>query len=750
MSTLPGSKNDPALPHAVRQPPEPADLQHAHPASPGYPAYGYGSLATLPSGGFEMAHLLDYVKVVHRRRWTFLSAFLVIVIGAVAYTYTRVPIYQSSARLLLQSQRETFGLKDISAFDSMGSGIQTQIAILNSRSVARRAMISLGLLEAPSAPEGEVPTAAATLTPAALRTGEAGQIDAFRGGLVVSQGGAGGLVDVGYRSTNAEQTALFANAVSQAFLDQSRELKSAASREASTWLTDRLGEQRQKVEVSEQALARYRERNNVVSLDERSNPMVQNLGELATAVTKAKTDRISRETTFRRLSGIRNNVDALATFPAVVENAGVQLARNEVLALDRQYAQLADKLGERHPELIRTRESLRAAEARLRDRMIRVVEEVETDVEAARAAEASIIRVFESQKAQAFAANRSGVELAVLIRDLESNRQIYDNLMKQAKEVSLSGDIEANAVRILDEAQIPRAPLWPNTRKNLQYGLLGGLAFALGLVFFFDYLDSRIKSPDEIKKYLGIPFLGLVPVLSAKENGSGGQKATAPPAGFAEAFRNIRTNVIFSSTHSGMQIIAVTSTLPSEGKTVVATNLATSIAEAGQRVLLIDADLRRPRVHQVFGLPQEPGLSNLLIGAAKASDVVRNSRTPALRVITAGRIPPNPAELLGSRRFREFLEMLRETFDWVVLDSPPVLAVTDAPIVAHLSSGVVFVVSAGATARNNARTALEQLYRVRAQVFGAVLNKVDLKRQAYYYSGYYRKDYAKYYTKSKP
>jgi capsular exopolysaccharide synthesis family protein len=218
------------------------------------------------------------------------------------------------------------------------------------------------------------------------------------------------------------------------------------------------------------------------------------------------------------------------------------------------------------------------------------------------------------------------------------------------------------------------------------------------------------------------------------------------PNNFLESFRAVRTNLLFASADEGGRSVVVTSTGPSEGKTVVSTNLSIALAQAGQRVLLIDADMRKPRVHKVFGFSQEPGLSNVLVGSAKTSEVVRTTEVPGLWVMPAGPHPPNPAELLGSKRFKDFLASLTQHFDWVMVDTPPVMAVTDASVVAHLATGVLFVVGAEMTSRHAAARALEQLQHARAKFIGGVLNRVDLQHNSYYYSQYYKREYTDYYA----
>ena len=277
--------------------------------------------------------------------------------------------------------------------------------------------------------------------------------------------------------------------------------------------------------------------------------------------------------------------------------------------------------------------------------------------------------------------------------------------------------------------------------------LVAGLTLSLGLVFFVDYLDSRLKTPQDLKQYLGVPFLGMIPAVPRKD--AGNPLLTDVGIGsFSEAFKTVRTNVLFSSAEEGLRSLVVTSAGPGEGKSICSANIAIAMAQTGLRVLLVDADMRRPRVHEIFEIAEEPGLSNLLTGNAKASEVIQKSKIPGLFLMSAGHIPPNPAELLSSPKFVDFLGALEDHFDWVVLDTPPVLVVADSMVVANKTTGVVFVVGADQTNRNAARNAIEQLTATNANVLGSVLNRADIHRHSHYYSSYYRKEYARYYVKT--
>ena len=304
-------------------------------------------------------------------------------------------------------------------------------------------------------------------------------------------------------------------------------------------------------------------------------------------------------------------------------------------------------------------------------------------------------------------------------------------------------------VALIDAAELPRVPVLPNHQRDLAISFAIGLALALLLTFLFEYLDSRIKTPDEIKAYLGLPFLGLIPVVPAKElRGASLLIDRGAPPDFSEAIRAVRTSVVFSSASEGGHSVMVTSTAPNEGKTVVATNLADALSQAEQRTLIIDADMRRPRVHEVFEFAQEPGLSNVLAGTADVHAAIRSTASPFLSILPAGMIPQNPAELLGSARYRQLLEDLRKEFDWIVVDAPPVMAVTDPAVISNGMSGVLFVVGAEMTPRRIAQNALDHLAAARARVIGAVLNRVNVHKHSYYYAEYYRKDYKRAYERT--
>ena len=726
---------------------------------------------------------MDYVRVLYKRRTIALAMFLIVFTVGAVNALRQTPIYQAQVQMLIE--QETPSVRKIDQmFQSTDSYYntefyQTQYRILQSRTLAKETIDAMNLWTAPRLGNGPVPKASFSVTSLVSRgvgrivrlaqrpfadqapapavsesktnetSAQSDRIDDFLGGLSINPIRNSRIVEIRYDSTDPVFASAAANALAKAYIRQNHELKFSSSKDAGDWLADRLAEQKRAVQTSEAALQAFREKNGAVSVaDNASNIVVQRLTDLNSALTKAKTERINKEALHEQLLAADAN-GTIDTFPAVLASDYIQKLKSELADLQRQQSQLEKRYGDLKPEMINIRAAVQGADAKLRNEIGKVVASVNGEYQTALAQERELQSALNAQKTETLSLNRRGIEFGVLQREADSNRQIYESLMQRTKETDLSAELRTTNVRVVDLAEVPRAPISPNAPRDISLLFVTSLVLAIGLAFFTEYLDSRLKTPQDLKTHLGIPFLGMIPVVSKGKDRTNPLVNNGVPPNFSEAFKTVRTNVLFSSAEAGLRSLVVTSAGPGEGKSLVSANLGVALAQAGQRVLLIDTDMRRPRVHEIFDVAQEPGLSNLLTGNAKASDVIRKSpEVPGLWLLSAGHIPPNPAELLGSRRYNDFLVSLEDHFDWAILDTPPVLVVADGLIVANEATGVVFVVGADQTSRHAARTAVEQLETASANVVGAVLNRADTRRNPHYYSSYYRKAYSRYYLKS--
>jgi succinoglycan biosynthesis transport protein ExoP len=702
-------------------------------------------------------HLVDYLRVLHKRRWTAGTAFVIVLASVTAYTFTTTPIYEARTRLLIEAEGpNVINFSEVVDEQRMRADYyQTQYSVLQSRQLARKTIDALKLWESPylggQARSGFFATLfgskpAQNRSTADETAEQSRAIDRFLDNLTISPIRNSRLVDIKYQLSDPELAMRIVNAIATNYINQNLEYKFTTSKEASDWLGDRLAEQRRQVETAEAALQQYREQHDAISLRDHENIVVQKLADLNAAVTQAKTERFQKQALYHQLESLNGKSGGLDSFPAVLSNTYIQQQKGELAQLQSQLGQLSEKLGDKHPDIIKIKGAIELAKTKLQGEIAKVAQSVHNEYLAALAKENSLTRALDQQKTEAQTMNRKAIDYGVLERDVQSSKQIYESLLQRSKETGVSGELKTSNIRVVDAAERPREPVSPRKLLNLTLAMFGGSLLAMGLAFFFEYVDSRIKTPEEIRTHLGLAPLGMVPAIEPGSwQGTGPLICNGVPPGFAEAIRAIRTNVLFSSAAEGARTLVITSTAPGEGKTMIAANLAVGLAQAGQRVLLIDADMRCPRLHDMFKHKQEPGLSNLMVGHAAPSACIRKSSVIGLWLLTSGRVPPNPAELLGSQRFREFIRSLGQHFDSVIIDSPPALAVTDAAITAAVATGVVFVIGAEMTSRQSAKIAIQQLENGHPRFVGAVLNRVELEKNAYYYSGYYKREYVQYY-----
>lgn len=726
-------------------------------------------------------HPTDYLRVLYKRRWVAIPAFLLVFLTGTIGSLRTTPIYEARTQLLVE--------KDAKRATSINSVLEdreswyaddfypTQQRILLSRSLSQRtagavattfrpeerpapsawsfslsglvgsAIDGVRSLVSPASPAA-VPALPAEANPAAPVSSPAA--DRILDGLTVTPVRNSRVFVLQFRSPDPVFAAVAVNTHAAEYIAQSLEFRARATEQMDKWLSASLEEQKRAVAESEARLQQYREAHGTVPSTERDNIVVQKLSALNQSLVEARLERVNREVDYKMLSDLTAANQPLDSFPAVMQNDNVKRLKGDVAVRQTEVDRLvAMGAGEALPQMQAARRQLQTAKDTLQVEMNRIVSGVQTAYETARAREAELQRSLNAQQGETLGLSKRMIDYGALEREANSNRQLYESLLARAKETGAASEYQGTNIQIIDKAEVPKAPVLPNTRRDLLVATLGGCLLAIGLAFGMEYFDSRIKSPEEIKAHLGVPFLGLVPaVATVSEGGEAPLLQSDAPIAFAESIRALRTAVLFSTAEEGAHSIVVTSTGPSEGKTVISSSLAITLAQAGQRTLVVDADMRRPRMHEALGRPQEPGLSNVLVGEATLAEAARPTSVEHLSVLPAGQIPPNPAELLGSKKYQELLAELKTKYDWIVIDAPPVMPVTDASVVANSAGGVIFVIGSEMTPRQTAAAAIEQLRAANAKLVGAVLNRVNVTRHAYYYAPYYRKDYAKYYQRS--
>ena len=730
-------------------------------------------------GGSQPVHLLDRVAAILKHRRIAGTAFIIVVGAMMVQTYSQVPMYRTSSRVMIQDERTTavgnLNANDPAFWQESDPYYNTQYSILRSRGLARRVVRRLQLQNHPlfngSAPKRQGigmmiadarrkisstlqsimhRQAAAPVEPPSPdeEAAESGIISQFLGGVRIVPEQKTRLVEIVYESPDPQLAALAANTLAEEYTAQNLELRLATYQKNLRWLSEEVAKQEKKVTDAEAAMTQYRTDQNALSLGDRQNITIARLNALNETVTRQRTERLQKEATYNQLKSVDPASDAADSFPVVAATPGVVEAKNRLTDLLAERARLSSRYLPSHPEMQKLDLQIKNARDTLTAQRARVIESVKNDYESAVAAERSFASSLEQQKHEAMDLDRKSGSYVVLQRQADSDRQLWQSLLQQQKELQVVSNSRSNNVQVMDRAEIPGAPFSPNTRREWFTAMMAGMLVAFGLAFGIEYLDDTVKTPEDVSKRLGLPLLGLVPAIRGTRVPL---LSETVPHDFGEAFRSLRTSLVFTAGAGESRVIAVTSSQPLEGKTTTACNLATALALGGSRVLLIDADMRRPGLHQVMGVPNDAGLSQLLVGQSRVREAVQRTSEPNLFVITAGRTPPNPSELLASERMKSFLANLTHgPFDWVVLDTPPVLAVTDAVVLAGHVSTVVFVVGSEMTRRVHAERALTTLRAGKPRSIGVVLNRVDFDRNKYYYARYYGYNYKSYYGSAPP
>jgi succinoglycan biosynthesis transport protein ExoP len=735
---------------------------------------------SLPVPGGQPVHLLDRLAAVLKHRRIAGAAFVVVVGVMMLQAYSQVPMFRTSARVMIQDER-SIAVGNLNANDPMfwqetDPYYNTQYSILRSRGLAKRVVRRLQLQNHPlfngSAPQRQglatMMTEVRRKVNGAVRSliqrqppappieppspdedaAEASLISQFLGGVRIVPEGKTRLVEIIYESSDPQFAAVAANALAEEYTSQNLDLRLANIQKNLRWLSDEVVKQEKKVSDAEAAMTQYREDQNALSLGERQNITIARLNALNETVTRQRTERTQKEATYKQLKSVDPASDAADGFPVIAANAGVVETKNRLTDLLAEKTRLSSKYLPSHPEMQKLDLQIKNARETLTAQRARVIETVRNEYESAVAQERSFSASLEQQKNEAMDLERKGGGYVVLQRQADSDRLLWQSLLQQQKELQVVSNSRSNNVQVMDRADVPGAPFSPNTRRDWFTAMMAGMLVAFGLAFGIEYLDDTVKTPEDVSKRLGLPLLGLVPAIKGDRVPL---LSETVPHDFGEAFRSLRTSLVFTAGAGKARVIAVTSTQPLEGKTTTACNLATALALGGSRVLLIDADMRRPGLHRIMGVENNIGLSELLIAQARVREVVQATTEPNLFVIAAGHTPPNPSELLASDRMKSFLANLSQgPFDWVVLDTPPVLAVTDAVVLAGSVSAVVFVVGSEMTRRAHAERALVTLRAGRPRSIGVVLNRVDFDRNKYYYARYYGYNYKSYYGSASP
>lgn len=719
--------------------------------------------------------LLKLWNSLWRRKWSIASLVLTVMMVTALAVLVVTPIYRAAATLLIeQKAAKVVSIEQVYGLDGMGNEyLQTQFELLKSRALAERVVRQLNLTTHPEFDPRQQPEPLIDLSwlrsalnfhkvvpvtlPGDLEDEEALSeaeifdevVKQFMEVISVSQQGKSQLVTISVEMADPRTAALAANALANGFIESQLEATMEMSATATNWMNSRLGELRAKLKEAEDRLQTFREAENLVDIDGVSTIVAGELSLTADRMIDARRQRAEAESQYRQVQAMRSGGwERLATIPAVLGHPLIQQFKADEAKAKAKVEELSRRYGARHPAMEGARSELNAASASLRGQVEQIVAGIERNYQLAVANENSLRSSFNANKAQIQQISAKEFRLRELQREVEANRALYDTFMTRLKETSATADLDTANARIVDPAVVPSKPVKP--KKTLIVLIAGLLALfaGVGLSLLLDALNNTFKSTEEVESKLNIPVLGILPMLKKKERSEIAhmfQEGKNKP--FCEAIRTIRTGVVLSAMDNAHKVIVITSSIPGEGKSTVSANLAYALGQV-EKVLLIDADLRRPTLAKNFDFPVgTPGLANLIANTAKLEDCLREVN--GISMLCAGTVPPNPLELLSSQRFAKAMEYLKSKYDRIIIDSPPTQAVSDAMVLSTFADALIYVIKSDSTAIPLVEKGIGQLLQNNAPVTGIVLNQVDIKKAqkyGYSYGGYY--DYYGYSGKS--
>jgi len=737
-------------------------------------------------------NLHEYWRIINKRRWM-IAAFALVVLASAAFkTFTMTPIYTAKGTLLIEKEPNILAFQEVFQIESYQDNYyQTQYKLLQSYTLAERTVEKLGLAEKRArelnaSPKKKNGRPVDPKNPGFIR----GVAESLMGAIKVTPIRLTRLVDISYSDPDPAAAADTVNALFSAFVDMNIETKYAATEQASEFLVNQIKSIKKEIENSEQQLQRYGAEKNIVALSDKETTTIEKLAALNNALTEATIERVKKETYYNEIK-----IASPDYIPETMGNQLIQRLRETYVGLSRDYQKKAGTYKPDYPDMVRLKSELDTTRAALEAETQSFIKGTYSEFQAALKKEQSLTNVFNRQKEEALRLNSNAIAYNSLKNEIDNKKNLLESLMTRQSETDVSARIRGlrtSNVRVVDPAMVPDAPSSPNKKRNLLLALFLGLFGGIGLAFLMEYLDNSVKTSEDIERYAKLPTLGIIPEFSVdgfkkgygygygygsrsrkKEKKREGEtdgrlkvRREASPAAetagasakevkegmaksielityystksdFSESYRSIRTAFLLSSAGPSRKAIIVSSPMPGEGKSAYCCNFAVTLAQNNKRTLILDADLRKPRQHRIFDVKNVQGLTNYLSGGVDLNSLIKPTKVPNIYLINSGPVPPNPAELLGSEKMGHLLDRMKEVFDYVVIDTPPLLAVSDAFVLAPHTDGLILLIWSGKTRRESLRLTKEKLDMMNIATFGVVINRLNLKEHGYYYRDYY-------------
>lgn len=709
----------------------------------------------------EIIDLGAYLNIIKRAKWRILGFATVVTLFTIMVTLTLVPKYIATATLLIEAEEtKAVSFDEIYGLDSNKKEYYlTQFEVIKSDSIAREVIKQLNLKDHRDFVEkssfvADIVTEIKKLLPFFNKKEKneysqqeiadremLGLLATFKKQLIISPIRSTQLVELSFESSDPKLAARVANKVGEVYIESQMRAKMGITQQASDWLNTRLSQLRVQLDDSEARLQSYREKQKLVDIEGIAGLATKELEQISQQLVVARNEKNNLESINRVISEYgNNNLELLGSMPEITSHRVVQDVKREVVLVERKVSDLSEVYGPKHPKIISAKAELATVKSNLNKQIKGLITGIEKELNRVTRTVSALERDLVKIRAEYQDITRKETKYNQLKREVETNRNIFNTFLSRSKETEVTSDFSSAAARFTDRAYAPKDPSKPNKKLIIILAFVGSFGFAVLLCFIFDALNDTVKTKNDVEGKLAQRMLGLLPHVSVPKNCIFPIHAFLDDnyRRFAESVRTFRTSLLLTQLDRDHKVIAVTSSSPGEGKTTTSANLAMSLAQMG-KVLLIDADLRKPSIAKRFDIPVfHPGLSNLIIGTEQFSECVHVDGQSGVGIMPSGQIPGNPLELLSSSRFNEVLDVLKSKYDHIIIDTPPTQAVSDALVISQSADSVIYVVKSDVTRIKPIKAGIERLFESKAHVAGIVLNKVDMSKSKDEHShGYY-------------
>ncbi|MCD4718873.1 MAG: polysaccharide biosynthesis tyrosine autokinase [Desulfobacula sp.] len=714
-------------------------------------------------------HLRDYLRIIGKRKGTIFTFFLLTLITVIIATFTATPLYLASTKVIIEKNTSDSLTNSYRYTPYDPEFLETQHQLIKSAAVVEKVVENLDpekMYDTFFAEKEEKTSYLISVLswfkdqflvfkemigieklfsssnetvnkkiPAELDiplTKAKKLENIIKAGISVDPVANSRVVQIGYISDNPAVAMKVANSVAQAYIDELIDMQMKVAGYSIGWMRKKGETQRVKLEESEIALHSYKKKHDIVTVENRLTVLPERLSELSKNLTRAETKRKELFAIYNQVKNVKK--EDLETIAVIVKNTSVDSINKKILIADQKISELSKKYGPKHPKMITANNELKSLKDKKYKALKTAVQTIKNEYLLTKSNERDLRELLDQTKFKAARLGEKSIQLGILQRKVDTNRYLYDALIKKIKEKGITEKSQTVNVWVIEKAQLPKFPAKPKKKRNILLGIILGLFGGIGLAFFLEYLDNTVKTPEDVEDRFNIPVISTIDLFKEKNQTIVQNVLKDTSSLIAESFKGLRTSVFLSSADNPPKILLITSMAPGEGKSSVAVCLAGSIAQTGKRILLIDADMRRPVQHKNFNQENTSGLSSLLAGVAEEDESIQLDILENLDLITAGPIPPNPSELLSSKKFKEMLHTFSNSYDMVIIDSPPLASVTDPVILSQNVDGVIIVTWAGKTTYEILGKGLKQLTEINAPITGLVLNRFSAKKSGYYYN----------------